>query len=109
MTYLVVITQRAERDIQDAARWWATERSLEQADRWLVRVDEQLRSLSRTPMRCSFAPENGRLPFELRELHCGIGRRPTHRAVFTIADELVLVLAVRHRARDRLKPEDLSI
>jgi hypothetical protein len=34
--------------------------------------------------------------------------RPTHRAVFTVADDLVLVLAVRHGAQDWLQPEDFQ-
>lgn len=108
MTYRVVVTRRAERDMQDAAAWWATNRSPEQANRWLSSLERHLQSLSQTPTRCAAAAENERFPFELRELHYGAGRRSTHRILFTIADELVLVLAIRHAAQDRLRPEDLS-
>jgi plasmid stabilization system protein ParE len=34
MTYRVIVTRRAERDVHDAAEWWATNRSPEQANRW---------------------------------------------------------------------------
>jgi hypothetical protein len=40
-------------------------------------------------------------------MHYGVGSRPTHRAVFTIADDFVLVLAVRHGAQDQLRPGGL--
>jgi hypothetical protein len=39
-------------------------------------------------------------------LHFGLGSRPTHRAVFTIVNETVVVLTVRHAAQDRLQQSD---
>ena len=107
MAYRVILTRRAERDLQDVARWWAAERSVEQANRWLNGFDEKLRSLSQSPTRCPLAAENADFVCELRELHYGLGRRPTHRAIFSIAEDLVLVLAVRHLAQDRLQPDDI--
>jgi plasmid stabilization system protein ParE len=107
MIFRVIITRRAERDMQAAARWWAIERSAEQAKRWLAGLETKLQSLTESPERCALSPENGRFSFELRELHYGLSNRATHRAVFTIADELVLVLAVRHAAQDFLQPDDL--
>lgn len=108
MVYRVIITRRAERDLQSAARWWATERSADQAKRWLAGIEKKLQALTKSPMRFPLAAENGQFPFELRELHYGIGKQPTHRAVFTVADELVLVLAVRHGAQDWLQSEDIQ-
>jgi plasmid stabilization system protein ParE len=108
MVHRVVISRRAERDLQAAARWWASERSAEQASRWLSGLDEKLQSLSEIAASCSLAAENSRFPFELREVHYGAGKRATHRAVFSIAGDLVLVLAVRHLAQDRLRPEDFT-
>ena len=108
MTYRVIITRRAERDMQDAARWWATERSAAQAKRWLDGLDKALQSLTQAAARCSLAAEHEQFPYELRELHYGVGSRPTHRAVFTIAEDFVLVLAVRHGAQDQLQSEDLA-
>jgi plasmid stabilization system protein ParE len=106
MTYGVIITRRAERDMRDSAQWWSVERSAEQANRWLDGLYEHLQSLANSPMRCPLAPEHEQFPYELRELHNGLGRRPTHRAIFTMAEDLVLVLSIRHAAQDRLRPED---
>ena len=36
----------------------------------------------------------------------GVGRRPTHRAVFTVRSDLVLVLRVRHLAQKEISPDD---
>jgi hypothetical protein len=92
--------------MQDAARWWATQGSAEQANRWLAGIDERLQDES--PERYPLAPENDDFPFEMRELYFGVGRRPTHRAVFTTADDLVVVLSVRHLSQNRLQPDDLT-
>jgi plasmid stabilization system protein ParE len=107
MMHRVIISIRAEREIQESALWWATNRSAEQASRWLHGLDQKLQSLAEAPTRWPLAAENGQFAYELRELHFGIGRHPTHRAVFTIAEDLVLVLTVRHTAQDELRPEDL--
>lgn len=103
----VIVTSRAEREMQESALWWATNRSAEQASRWLHGLDQRLQSLAEAPTRCPLAAENGQFAYELRELHYGIGSHPTHRAVFTIAEDLVLVLTVRHAAQDTLRPSDL--
>jgi plasmid stabilization system protein ParE len=41
MVYRVIITRRAERDMQGAASWWATERSADQAKRWLAGIEKK--------------------------------------------------------------------
>ena len=71
------------------------------------KLERRLQSLVHAPTRCALAAENDQFPFELRELLYGAGRKSTHRVLFTIADELVLVLALRHIAQDRLEFEDL--
>jgi plasmid stabilization system protein ParE len=43
----------------------------------------------------------------MRELHFGVGARPTHRVIFTIVKQTVVVLAVRHAAQNVLRPEDI--
>lgn len=106
--YRVVLTRRAAFDMHHAAEWWATNRSAEQADRRLTGLDERLQTVASSPERYALAPENDEFPFELRELHYGLGRRATHRVVFTIADDLVTVLAVRHAAQGRLRPDEIA-
>lgn len=107
MKYAVVNTRRAEQDLFVAARWWAENRSATQADRWLVAIEKRIESLAISPLRCPLAPENERFSTELRELYFSIRGRPTHRIIFTVADDVVLVLAVRHVAQDELQPDDL--
>ena len=52
----------------------------EQAARWYAGFSDALASLRENPERCPLAPENGRFPYEIHELHYGLGSRPTHRA-----------------------------
>ena len=45
MIYTVVLTEPAEREIVDAAQWWARNRSVDQATRWYERIPKALASL----------------------------------------------------------------
>lgn len=107
MTHRVVLTSRARRELEDAADWRAKHRSPHQAARWYAGFSDAIASLAQNPQRCPHAPENGRFPYEIRELHYGLGSGPTHRAVFTIRPDLVLVLTVRHAGQADLAEEDL--
>jgi plasmid stabilization system protein ParE len=104
----VILTARAERELEESARWWANHRSAEQAARWLAGFQRLLATLSARASGCVLAAESSDFRYELREIHYGAGPRPTHRAVFTIVESLVIVLTVRHAAQDQLKPEDLD-
>ena len=67
---------------------------------------DALRSLSENPQRCALAPENDLLVFEARQLHYGLGAKPTHRAVFVVRPNQVLVLRIRHLAQQNIIPDD---
>jgi plasmid stabilization system protein ParE len=107
MMYRVALTDRADRELEAAATWWAKHRSPGQAVRWYAGFSEAIASLARNPQRCPLAPENGRFPYEIREMHYGLGPRPTHRAVFTIRPDMVLGLTIRHSAQTDLADGDL--
>jgi ParE toxin of type II toxin-antitoxin system, parDE len=66
-----------------------------------------MHSLANMPERCHKAGESRRLPFDLYELLYGM-RNNTHRVLFRIENNEVLVLHIRHSARRDLKIEDLA-
>ena len=108
MNYRIVLSDRAGRELGAATQWWAEHRSIEQAEHWyngfLVAID----NLRHSALRCGAARESGQFPFEVRQLNYGARRRPTHRAVFTIQGDAVVVLSIRHLAQRDLAPDDLS-
>ncbi len=108
MTYTVVTTERAAREIEDAAAWWARERSIEQAERWYQDIRAAIARLADSPKRWAIAAEGKQLPYEVRELHFGLASKPTHRVLFTIVGETVLVLTVRHGARKPLQADEFT-
>ncbi|MCH8046459.1 MAG: type II toxin-antitoxin system RelE/ParE family toxin [Planctomycetes bacterium] len=106
MSYLVTLTDRAFEELDDACTWWETHRSPEQASRWYQGFIDALRSLSENPQRCALASENDLLVFEARQLNYGLGAKPTHRAVFVVRPNQVLVLRIRHLAQQNIIPDD---
>jgi plasmid stabilization system protein ParE len=108
MSFRVVITEQAEREMQSALNWWAEHRSKTQADRWYFGLAKAIADLSEKPERHGQSRERDRFAYEIRDLLFGIGRRPTHRAVFAIRGEEVVVLTVRHVAQRDLSPDDIA-
>ena len=107
MRYEVRLTPRAERQLNDAVDWWAEHRSAEQASRWHAGIVAAMQSLTINPQRCPLARENRSIPIEIRELNFGLGRRPSHRVIFSIRPEYVVVYAIRHIAQSDLTLDDL--
>ena len=103
----VVVTEQAARQLEDMAGWWSHHRSREQAERWYAGIRQIIAGLSNHPERYPRAAESGTFRHELREAYYGLGARPTHRIVFSILKQTVVVLTIRHVAQDRLQPEDL--
>ena len=108
MSFRVVTTDQAECEMQAAYDWWAEHRSKRQADRWYAEFAQAIADLTDNPERHGRSRESDEFPFEIRDLLFGIGRRPTHRAVFTIRGEEVVVLTVRHAAQRDIYPDDIS-
>jgi len=107
MKYAVFVTDQAESDLDRNAIWWADRYSVEQAISWLAEVWKQIESLEQMPERFSVAPENEAFEYEIRQMLVGLGSRPGYRAIYTITDDRVIVLAVRRGAEDELIAEDL--
>jgi plasmid stabilization system protein ParE len=107
MNLPVRMTDRARQELEDAFNWWAMHRSSEQAARWYNGFLDRLSMLSTTADRCTSAREFEQFPYDLRELHYGVGRRATHRALFTIRPDAVLVVSIRHVAQRDVTPDDI--
>ena len=108
MNYTVVILPEAEDMILRTARWWAKNRSATQAQQWFHGIYEAFDTLQQNPQRCALAREDSLFPIELRELHYGIGSQPTHRVIFTVRPESVVILTIRHTSQADIQPEDLG-
>jgi Txe/YoeB family toxin of Txe-Axe toxin-antitoxin module len=67
---------------------------------------KKIDTLRRHPTRCPLAAENDKFPEEIRELLYGrSGKRiHKHRILFTVREDTVHILYVRHTARDELEP-----
>ncbi|MGD0044665.1 MAG: hypothetical protein ABSE84_30385 [Isosphaeraceae bacterium] len=56
------------------------------------------------PLRCPVAAESDKFSEEIRELLYGRQKRRKHRIIFTLREDTVYVLYVRHTARAELEP-----
>ena len=101
--YDLELAASAKADMREAARWIREEVSPAAAGRWLAQVHKAILSLKRQPLRCPLASERDRFPEEIRVLVVG-KQRSRYRIVFSIRDATVVVLYVRHVARDELRP-----
>lgn len=99
MSFLVILQERAKRDIREAAQWIG-QYSPEGAALWHFEIEEKILSLENSPLRCPLAPENEFFKEEIRQLLFG-----NYRILFTVKDEEVHILHIRHRARDVAEPE----
>jgi len=107
MIHPVVIRPKAERQLESMARWWAENRSHEQAERWYTGFMKAIRLLSQNASRYPLATEDCEFPFEVRELLYGLGKKPTHRALFTIRPDMVYVFLIRHHAQGDILLDDI--
>ena len=60
MSFRVVITEQAEREMQANHAWWAEHRSKRQADRWYVGLAKAIADLSENPERHSQSRERAK-------------------------------------------------
>ena len=59
------------------------------------------------PLRYPLARERDQFPYEVRVMNYGVGSRPTHRALYTIRPDAVVVLSIRSAAQQDITPDDL--
>lgn len=99
MTYIVITTDRAERDIEVIFDYIA-QRSPEGAGRWFAALVEAQDALRVRPERHGLAPENGRYPSELRQTFFKTKKGNRYRIVYTIQGQHVLIMHVRGQGQD---------
>lgn len=100
--FRVLITGPAKQDIEAIHGWWTKHRSPHEAARWYLGIHNAIGSLADMPQRCSLAPETDLLAQSIRQLYFGLGQRQTHRIVFAIESNCVIVLRVRHTSQNVL-------
>jgi plasmid stabilization system protein ParE len=100
MSYRVIIEEPAQAEVEDALRWMA-QHSPEAAALWHFDLTEAIESFQNSPRRCPLAYENEEFDEEIRHLIFG-----KYRILFTIRDESVYILHVRHSARKPFKRQD---
>jgi plasmid stabilization system protein ParE len=103
MTYRVIIEPTADQGIRHAYRWMTENRSQAAATKWFNALEKAIQTLETRPRRCPIAAENDKFPEEIRELLHG-RRRQKYRIIFTIREDAVHVLNVRHGAQDEIEP-----
>ena len=108
MIYGVTLTSRVELQLYTNALWWSENRSTEQAIRWLDGFQRELQGLSKNPDQWPLASESEVLPFVARQTLYGLTRTKTHRAIFEVRGNEVIVHAIRHLAQDTLSTMDFS-
>jgi plasmid stabilization system protein ParE len=102
MTYRVETTPAAERDADAILEWLLSEGAGDTGRRWFSALQDAIASLAEFPERCPHAPENAVFPFEVR--HLLYGRKPhVYRILFTIEEQTVYVLHIRHGRRQPLR------
>lgn len=106
MTYRVNLARHAQEDRERAFNWNSTNYSQEYALRWFSGISDAISSLSMNPQRCPKAIEDDRFPFDLYELAYGT-RKNKHRILFTIRDDVVFIVRIRHSTQRNLGEDEL--
>jgi plasmid stabilization system protein ParE len=102
----VVLSKTAVTELEDARRWWTDNRSEDQANTWYNGFVKRMELLRKDPERFGFAPEIQKLHVPIRQLAYGLGRHPTHRAIYIVRANRVTILRVRHLAQDEITEID---
>ena len=102
MAFHVETTAAAEQDADAILDWLLSQYAGDAGFRWFLALQDAIASLAEFPERCPLAPESAVFPFEVR--HLLYGHKPhVYRILFTIEDQTVYVLHIRHGRRQLLK------
>src|ERR1700689_895142 len=102
MTFRVETTATAEQDGDAILDWLLSQEPGDAGIRCFEALEDAIASLAEFPKRCPLAPESAVFPFEVR--HLLYGRAPhIYRILFTVEEDIVFVLHIRHGRRQPLK------
>ena len=104
MAYRVEPTARAKHDLDAILEWLLEQEAGDTGLRWFRRMRQAIFSLAEFPHRCLIAPVSAEFPYEVRQLI--FGNKPhQYRILFTIDQDAVIVLHIRH-GRRRMRSND---
>lgn len=106
MRFQVRTTKAAELQIE-TAYLWLKKRNKAYADECFKGLMNAIGSLQEKPRRCSLATEHELFTEEVRQLLYGKARNK-YRILFTIRDDIVYVLFVRHTSQALLTGDDIG-
>ena len=104
----VIITGPAESDVLSNHAWWAENRSEDQAIRWLEGIYDTMLGLANTADVHPLATETALRKAGIKQASFGLGRRPTHRIVFSIDGNSVIIFRVRAFKQQEIDLGDLE-
>ena len=104
----VIITGPAESDVLSNHRWWAENRSEDQAIRWLEGIYDAMLGLANTADVHPLATEAALRKAGIQQASFGLGPRPTHRIIFSIDGNYVILLRVRAFKQQEIGLRDLD-
>ena len=106
MRYQVRLTEKALQDVEGVLLWFRVQSASAAGDRWFTQIMAAIDTMESFPERCGVAAESADIGREIRELLFG-RRLSKYRVLFQIVGRTVIVLRVRHSARDALEREEL--
>ena len=106
MVFQVEITPIAASQIDLAYRWYR-EQNPGFADLWFRGFMNAIATLQKYPQRCALATEHEIFPEEVRQLLYGKSKN-RYRVLFTIRDNTVYLLCIRHSAQQPLTLDELE-
>ena len=107
MTYRVKTLRKAEADVRSITNH-IYKRSPQGATRWLAAYDHMVERLESHADSCGLAPEDEFFSLKIQQILFKTPRGSTYRALFTIRDSEVRVLAVRGPGQTPLTPSELQ-
>ena len=106
MKYRVIITPEAESDLRKMYSYIRKQGAPLAARKWITGVRKEIKALANFPHRTPLAPEAHAFDEPIRELLYGKGQRGTYRIIYTVIDNCVFVLHIRHGSMLPIEPEE---